>query len=88
MLLILRGTSILGEVQNVEIPGPTQQLLCSKSHKCPTEILYRPKVSAETIGIGIGAEIFFSETEFFFFFFKIQIFPCIFFLGEYKFLRN
>ena len=61
MLLILRGTSILGEVQNVEIPGPTQQLLCSKSHKCPTEIRYRPKVSAETIGI--GAEILFSETE-------------------------
>ena len=28
-----RGTSIiLGEVRNVEIPGPTQQLLCSKSH--------------------------------------------------------
>ena len=28
----VRGTSILGEVRNVEIPGPTQQLLCSKSH--------------------------------------------------------
>ena len=27
-----RGTSILGEVSNVEIPGPTQQLLCSKYH--------------------------------------------------------
>ena len=27
-----RGTSILGEVRNVEIPGPTQQLLCSKYH--------------------------------------------------------
>ena len=30
-----RGTSILGEVRNVEIPGPTQQLLCSKSHDFP-----------------------------------------------------
>ena len=27
-----RRNSILGEVRNVEIPGPTQQLLCSKSH--------------------------------------------------------
>ena len=27
-----RGTSILGEVRNVEISGATQQLLCSKSH--------------------------------------------------------
>ena len=27
-----RGTSIIGEVHNVEIPGPTQQLLCSKYH--------------------------------------------------------
>ena len=27
-----RGTSILGEVRNVEIAGPTQQLLCSKYH--------------------------------------------------------
>ena len=27
-----RGTSILGEVRNVEIPGPTQQLLNGKSH--------------------------------------------------------
>ena len=27
-----RGTSIQGEVRNVEIPGATQQLLCSKSH--------------------------------------------------------
>ena len=27
-----RGTSILGEVRNVEISGVTQQLLCSKSH--------------------------------------------------------
>ena len=27
-----RGTSILGEVRNVEILGPTQQLLCSKNH--------------------------------------------------------
>ena len=27
-----RGTSILGEVRNIEIPGPTQQLLCSKYH--------------------------------------------------------
>ena len=26
------GTSILGEVRNVEIPRVTQQLLCSKSH--------------------------------------------------------
>ena len=31
-LVVSRGTSILGEVRNVEIPGPTQQLLCSKSH--------------------------------------------------------
>ena len=30
--VVLRGTSILGEVRNVEIPGPTQQLLCSKYH--------------------------------------------------------
>ena len=28
----IRGTSILGEVRNVEIPGPSQQLLCSKYH--------------------------------------------------------
>ena len=28
----VRGTSILGEVRNVEISGPTQQLLCSKYH--------------------------------------------------------
>ena len=27
-----RGTSILEEVSNVEISGPTQQLLCSKYH--------------------------------------------------------
>ena len=27
--------------------------------QCPTEIRYRPKVSAETMGIGIGAEFFF-----------------------------
>ena len=32
MLICSRGTSILGEVRNVEIPGPTQQLLCSKYH--------------------------------------------------------
>ena len=30
--VLARGTSILGEVRNVEIPGPTQQLLCSKYH--------------------------------------------------------
>ena len=30
--VLTRGTSILGEVRNVEIPGPTQQLLCSKYH--------------------------------------------------------
>ena len=30
-----RGTSILGEVRNVEISGATQQLLCSKSHGFP-----------------------------------------------------
>ena len=30
--ILPRGTSILGEVRNVEIPGPTQQLLCSKYH--------------------------------------------------------
>ena len=39
-----------------------------------TEIRYRRQISAESIsiGIGIGAEIFFSETETFFFsiFFK------------------
>ena len=29
---IHKGTSILGEVRNVEIPRVTQQLLCSKSH--------------------------------------------------------
>ena len=32
MLLLPRGVSILGEVCNVEISGPTQQLLCSKYH--------------------------------------------------------
>jgi hypothetical protein len=31
-LAYARSTSILGEVRNVEIPGPTQQLLCSKYH--------------------------------------------------------
>ena len=33
--------------------------------QCPTEIRYRPKVSAETIGIGIGfgAETFSAVTE-------------------------
>ena len=47
------------------------------------EIRYRPKASAETMGfsIGFGAEIFFSETQTFFFFFKIfkkySIFSCI-----------
>jgi hypothetical protein len=30
--IIDRGTSILGEVRNVEISRITQQLLCSKSH--------------------------------------------------------
>ena len=30
--LLTKGTSILGEVRNVEIPGPTQQLLNGKSH--------------------------------------------------------
>ena len=29
---VSRGTSILGEVRNVEISRITQQLLCSKSH--------------------------------------------------------
>ena len=29
---VTRGTSILGEVHNVEISRATQQLLCSKSH--------------------------------------------------------
>ena len=29
------GTPIQGEVRNVEIPGPTQQLLCSKYHDFP-----------------------------------------------------
>ena len=32
MYLNIKGTSIQGEVRNVEIPGPTQQLLCSKYH--------------------------------------------------------
>jgi hypothetical protein len=32
VLVKSRGTSILGEVRNVEIPGPIQQLLCSKYH--------------------------------------------------------
>ena len=43
-----------------------------QKNQCPTEIRYRPKLSAETmgIGIGIGAEVFFSETETFFFFFQ------------------
>ena len=50
---------------------------------CPTEIWYRLKESAETIGIGIGfgAEFFFSETETFFF-----VYFCL--LGEYKFLKT
>ena len=30
--MLTGGTSILGEVRNVEIPGPTQQLLYSKYH--------------------------------------------------------
>ena len=30
--LLIRGTSILGEVCNVEISRVTQQLLCRKSH--------------------------------------------------------
>ena len=32
MYMLTRGTSILGEVRNVEISRVTQQLLCSKSH--------------------------------------------------------
>ena len=28
----IRGTSILGDVRNVEISGATQQLLCSEFH--------------------------------------------------------
>ena len=32
ILLLEVHTSILGEVRNIEIPGPTQQLLCSKYH--------------------------------------------------------
>ena len=32
-----RGTSILGEVRNVEISGVTQQLLRSKSHDPPNK---------------------------------------------------
>ena len=32
MYLVSRGTSILGEMRNVEISRVTQQLLCSKSH--------------------------------------------------------
>ena len=32
MCISSRGTSILGEVHNVEISRVTQQLLCSKSH--------------------------------------------------------
>ena len=32
MYVSVRGASILGEVRNVEIPGPTQQLLNGKSH--------------------------------------------------------
>ena len=32
VLILARGTSILGEVRNVEISRVTQQLLCSKSH--------------------------------------------------------
>ena len=32
LLVATRGTSILGEVRNVEISRVTQQLLCSKSH--------------------------------------------------------
>ena len=31
----IRGTSILGEVRNVEISRVTQQLLCSKSYDFP-----------------------------------------------------
>ena len=31
-VMTARGTSILGEVHNVEISRVTQQLLCSKSH--------------------------------------------------------
>ena len=31
-LVFVRGTSILGEVRNMEISRATQPLLCSKSH--------------------------------------------------------
>ena len=31
-LFLDRGTFILGEVRNIEVPGPTQQLLNGKSH--------------------------------------------------------
>ena len=53
-----------------------------KVKQCPTEIRYRPKVSAETVGIGFGAETFFSETETFFFknFQKFSIFFHVFLL--------
>ena len=34
MLVVARGTSILGEVRNVEIPGPTQQLLKTTTIFC------------------------------------------------------
>ena len=30
--MVIRGTSILGEVRNVEISRVSQQFLCSKSH--------------------------------------------------------
>ena len=38
-----RGTSILGEVRNVEIPGPTQQLLCSKYHDSGVNIVFESR---------------------------------------------
>ena len=39
MCISSRGTSILGEVRNVEISRVTQQLLCSKSHDFLTVFL-------------------------------------------------
>ena len=35
LLGLPRGTSILGEVRNVEISGATQQLLCNEFHDFP-----------------------------------------------------
>ena len=44
-LILVRGTSILGEVRNVEISRVTQQLLCSKYHDLAVFALAHSKIT-------------------------------------------